>query len=58
MKDKGHFLKVAHHEKPHRPPRRAKSKASKRKKTTSTKNFSKQLYLQDSEKEHRVMDVD
>lgn len=52
MKGKGHFSKVAHHEKPHRPPIRANSKLNKN--INQHQEFSKQFYVQDPEREHRV----
>lgn len=55
MKAKGHFSKVAHDKKPNNPPIRATSKHSD---GNQHQEFSKQFYVQDPEKEHRVRDQD
>lgn len=48
MKAKGHFSKVAHDKKPHRPPIRANSKLKTN--VNQHQEFSKQFYVQDPEK--------
>lgn len=55
MKAKGHFSKVAHHKKPNNPPIRATSKL---RDVNQHQEFSKQFYVQDPGKEHRVRDLD
>lgn len=55
MKAKGHFSKVAHDKKPNNPPMRASSKL---RDVSQHQEFSKQFYVQDPDKEHRVRDQD
>lgn len=50
---KGHFSKVAHDKKPNSPPIRANSKLGD---VNQHQEFSKQLYVQDPEKEHKGRD--
>lgn len=55
MKAKGHFSKVAHDMRPNNPSIRANSKL---RDVNQHQEFSKQFYVQDPEKEHRVTDQD